>query len=76
MRFLQAAEVYMDHCPASEDLCNLKYDIAKTYYDFNYFDEAIKRFDEIVRDFPNNELAEYAANLSLIHLISSVIWMD
>jgi cellulose synthase operon protein C len=66
-RFIQASEIYMDHCPTEnpEDLCDLKYEIAMTYYSNNYFDESFKRFDEIVRGFPANKLAGYAANLVL-----------
>jgi TolA-binding protein len=64
-RFIQAAEIYLDHCPKDQDLCSVKFDIAKTYYDYNHYDVAVRRFDEVVRDCTDNELAEYAANLVL-----------
>ncbi len=64
-RFIGAAEIFLDYCPKDEDILDVKYDIAKTYYDYYYLDEAIKRFDEITRDFPESELAVYAANLVL-----------
>ena len=64
-RFIQAAEIYLDHCPQDQDRCSVKYDIAKTYYDHNYFDQAVKRFDEVVAECTEQDLAEYAANLTL-----------
>ncbi len=64
-RFLQAANIYLDHCPKDEDICSLKFDIAKTYYDYSHFDTAVKRFDEVVKDCAKKDLAEYAANLVL-----------
>jgi cellulose synthase operon protein C len=64
-RFIQAAEIYLDHCPSDQDICSVRFDIAKTYYDFSHFDEATKRFDEVVKDCTSDDLAEYAANLVL-----------
>ncbi len=63
MRFIRTAEVYMRHCPGDEDLCNIKYDIAETYYDFKHYDKAIENYDEVVGKCPRDDLAEYAANL-------------
>jgi len=64
-RFIQAAEIYLDHCPKDQDLCSVKFDIAKTYYDYNHYKVAVRRFDEVVRDCTDDDLAEYAANLVL-----------
>jgi len=64
-RFIKAAEIYLDHCPKDQDICSVKFDIAKTYYDYNHFDVAVRRFDEVVRDCTGEDLAEYAANLVL-----------
>jgi len=64
-RFIQAAEIYLDNCPKDKDLCSVKFDIAKTYYDYSHFDVAVRRFDEVVRDCTGDDLAEYAANLVL-----------
>ncbi|HOX46369.1 MAG TPA: tetratricopeptide repeat protein [Myxococcota bacterium] len=65
LRFIRSAEIYMDHCPQDQDVGDVKYDIAKTYYDYYHLDEGIRRFDEIVRDFPKSDLAVYSANLVL-----------
>ncbi|MBN2498837.1 MAG: tetratricopeptide repeat protein [Deltaproteobacteria bacterium] len=70
-RFIKAAELYMDNCPTDQDILDVKYDIAKTYYDYFHVDEAVRRFDEIVRDFPDKELTVYAANLVLDALSES-----
>ncbi len=64
-RFIAAAEIFLDYCPKDEDILDVKYDIAKTYYDYYHLDESIERFDEITKDFPESELAVYAANLVL-----------
>ncbi len=64
-RFIQAAEIYLDHCPKDQDICSVKFDIAKTYYDYSHYEVAVRRFDEVVRDCTDTELAEYAANLVL-----------
>lgn len=64
-RFIGAAEIFLDYCPKDEDILDVKYDIAKTYYDYYHLDEAIKRFDEITKDFPEKDLAVFAANLVL-----------
>ncbi len=64
-RFIKAAEIYLDHCPSDQDICSVKFDIAKTYYDFSHYEEATKRFDEVVKDCTGNDLAEYGANLVL-----------
>jgi TolA-binding protein len=64
-RFIRAAEVYLDHCPKDQDICSVRFDIAKTYYDYNHYGVAVRRFDEVVRDCTGDELAEYAANLVL-----------
>ncbi|MBW1808334.1 MAG: tetratricopeptide repeat protein [Deltaproteobacteria bacterium] len=64
-RFIKAAEIYLDHCPKDQDICSVKFDIAKTYYDYSHFNEAVKRFDEVVKDCTGEDLAEYAANLVL-----------
>ncbi len=64
-RFIRAAEVYLKYCPRDQDICSVKFDIAKTYYDYNHFDVAVKRFDEVVEQCTSEDLAEYAANLVL-----------
>jgi TolA-binding protein len=64
-RFIKAAEIFMDYCPKDQDILDVKYDIAKTYYDYYHLNESVKRFDEIVRDFPQSDLANYSANLIL-----------
>jgi tetratricopeptide (TPR) repeat protein len=64
-RFIEAARIYMDHCPSDQDYCPITYDIANSYYDYHHFDEALKRFDAVVDRCPDSELADYSANLVL-----------
>ena len=37
----------------------------KIHYDHDRFDQALQAFDQVVRQYPENPVAEYAANLSL-----------
>jgi outer membrane protein assembly factor BamD (BamD/ComL family) len=52
--------------PAAEkqDALSL-YTQGKTHYDNNRFDQALAAFDQVVSRYPENPVAEYAANLSL-----------
>jgi tetratricopeptide (TPR) repeat protein len=64
-KFLQAAKIYMDYCPTDKDICGLKYDIGNTYYDYQHYDQAIGRLDEVAEKCSQEPEAEYAANLVL-----------
>lgn len=65
MRLIQACERYVQYVPAdkADKLVAVKFKVAKIYYDYAHNVEAMKRFDELVRQHPSSEQAEYAANL-------------
>jgi outer membrane protein assembly factor BamD (BamD/ComL family) len=52
--------------PAAEEQTALSlYRQGKLHYDNDRFDQALAAFDQVVRQHPENPVAEYAANLSL-----------
>jgi cellulose synthase operon protein C len=62
---IRAADRYVEVDPNGRSVVKVKYTAARIYYDHNHFDEAIKRFDDIVKNHSNDRLAVVAANLSL-----------
>jgi cellulose synthase operon protein C len=47
----------------ADKLVEVKANAAKILYDFSHYDEAIKRFDDLVKNHPTTSQAEVAANL-------------
>ena len=67
-RLLEACSRFVEHVPpkkAKKQLVRVKYKAARVYYEYSHYAEATRRFDEIVRQHPRSEQAEYAANLVL-----------
>jgi tetratricopeptide (TPR) repeat protein len=64
-RFLKACDLYRQYVKESEYLTDIQYDEARTYYEFNHFDQAVPLFKEIAEKNPKHRLALYAANLLL-----------
>ncbi len=65
VRLIEACDMYARAVPADKasKLVGIKFKAAKVYYDHNHFDEALGRFDAIVGAHPDQDEAEYAANL-------------
>ncbi len=63
--YIEATEVYSQYVPDGDDLIEIKYSVAKLYYDNNHFDKAIPIFKEISEKHPNHAQAVFAANLLL-----------
>lgn len=65
MRLVLACDRYIQLVPPdkAEKLVAVKFKAAKIYYDYSHFEEAVKRFDDIVTHHPEAKEAEYAANL-------------
>lgn len=52
--------------PAAEEQTAISlYRQGKVHYDHDRFDQALQAFDQVVRRYPEDPVAEYAANLSL-----------
>ncbi len=62
---IRAADRYVQVDPEGRSVVKVKYTAARIYYDHNHFDEAIKRFDDIVKNHSDDRLAVVAANLNL-----------
>jgi TolA-binding protein len=58
--------VFIQSAPAAEEQTALSlYRQGKIHYDNDRFDQALAAFDQVVSRYPENPVAEYAANLSL-----------
>ncbi len=66
-RLLEACERYIELVPKkkAKKLVFVRFKAAKIYYDYSHYDEAVKRFDKIVKGYPESKQAEVAANLVL-----------
>lgn len=64
-RLIEACDRYAEVVPAdkADKLVAVKFKAAKIYYDYAHNEEALRRFDRIVREHPSSEQAEFAANL-------------
>lgn len=64
-RLVEACDRYVQFVPVekADKLINVKFKASKVYYDYSHYDEALRRFDELVRQSPTAEQAEFAANL-------------
>jgi TolA-binding protein len=56
---------YVPNPPDPRELVKIKYRKARVFYEYNHFDEAVKYFEDVVLNHPNDELAIYSANLLL-----------
>ena len=63
--FEKMALRYISAYPKGEETPAIKYRLASLYYYYNQFDRALPMFEEIMRDYPKTEYAEYSANLTL-----------
>jgi len=64
--FIAACERYIRQAGGNEDKnVSIRYKMARVYYAYNHFDKAAPAFDDIVKNHPGNDVACYAANLTL-----------
>ncbi|MFW6053352.1 MAG: tetratricopeptide repeat protein [Persicimonas sp.] len=64
-KLINACERYMKHAPDGGRIVDVKYTMARTYYDFNHFREALDLFKDIAYNHSNHRLSIIAANLHL-----------
>ena len=62
---IAAFDTYIKYVPDSPELVKIKYRKARIYYEYNHCEEALPPFQEIVEKYPNDELAEFSANIYL-----------
>ncbi len=72
--FVKACNIYIDNIPQSSKKVDIIYKVAIIHYAHNHFDNAVKRFELIVTDYPRHRLAVYSANLILDSLNISKNW--
>lgn len=64
-KFIHALKRYIEHAPDGKRIVDVKYSLARTYYDFNHFSEALEIFKDIAYSHSDHRLAVIAANLHL-----------
>lgn len=64
-RLISACEKYVELNPKGDRIVDVKYTMARTYYDFDHLPEAITGFKDIAYNHSDHRLAVIAANLHL-----------
>ncbi|MBI5527825.1 MAG: tetratricopeptide repeat protein [Deltaproteobacteria bacterium] len=64
-KFVSAAEEFVKRLPEHEKTPKLAFQIALLHYQHDNFDEARKRFEQIVEKWPKQDVAKDAANLMI-----------
>ncbi len=64
-KLIKACERYLYYIPKGPRVVEIRYKMARIYYQYNQFEVAAPAFSEIVRTHPKHEVAQYAANLVL-----------
>jgi cellulose synthase operon protein C len=63
--FIKAADRFLALQPKHDKAAGIAYKAAELFYAYDQFDEARKRFDSIVKNYPDTEVAQFAGNLIL-----------
>lgn len=63
--FIKAANWYIQKFPNGERAAELKFRVARLYYQHNQFDQANDGFKKVVQQHPKTKYSEYSANLLL-----------
>lgn len=74
LKLIAAADIYMQKIPSAEDAAVLSFKAAQTYFSYFHFDEARRRYDEVIRRFGQTEYAEFAFNDILISYLLAQDW--
>ena len=64
-KLIDACLTYIKYRPHGDDIVEIRYKMARIYYLFNHFERAAPAFNELVKNHPENEVACYAANLTI-----------
>ncbi len=73
-RLIAAADIYMQKIPTAEDAHLLSYKAAQTFFTFFHFDEAITRYEDVIKRFPDKEVATFAYEDILITWLLRKNW--
>ncbi|MFW5967510.1 MAG: tetratricopeptide repeat protein, partial [Persicimonas sp.] len=64
-KLINACKRYAEHAPDGDKIVDVKYTMARTYYDFNHLEEALEIFKDIAYEHPDHRLGVISANLHL-----------
>ena len=64
-KLIRACKLYAELNPEGDRIVDVKYTMARVYYDFDHLEDAIKAFKDIAYSHPDHRLSVIAANLHL-----------
>jgi len=76
LRLIQAADIYLSKIPTAEDAPILSYKAGQTYFTYFHFEEARKRYEDVIARFPDKTVADYAYDDILISYLLMQDWMN
>ncbi|MFZ5470775.1 MAG: tetratricopeptide repeat protein [Myxococcota bacterium] len=71
-----ASDAFVKRLPAHEKAPGIAYKAAELFYAHNDFPEARRRFEEIIAAYPQNEVAQFAMNLTVESLVTQKNWAE
>lgn len=74
-RYVDACDSLVKVAPSNEKVPVFAYKAAEIFYVFHHYDEANKRFNEIIERYPDQEVAKFAANLIIEYLMAKKDWV-
>ena len=74
--FVASSDRFVTLLPASERAPAIRYRAAEVFYKHDQFDEARRRFLEIVDNHPDSEVAQYASNLLIESYLATEDWAN
>src|SRR5262249_7379783 len=76
LKLVSAADLYLQRAPNAEDAPLLSYTAGQTYFRYFHFDEARDRYDDVVKRFPDKDVAVFAYEDELIAAWLTKNWKD
>ncbi|HYI01164.1 tetratricopeptide repeat protein [Hyalangium sp.] len=73
-QLIAASDVYVKLLPKDEKSPGMAYKAAELYYAHNDFPEARKRFEQIVKSYPKNEVAKFSTNFIVESFLIDKDW--
>jgi len=64
-KLVDACRTYLEHLPDGDRTVDVKYTMARVFYEHNQYDKALKTFRDIAFNHPEHRLAKVSANLHL-----------
>ena len=71
---VEASDRFVELAPTSENVAAIAYRAAEEYYKHDRFDEARGRFERIVAEYPEEQVAQFAANLIIESYLAVEDW--